>query len=393
MRVSFELNNHLFNTHDRTLPEAFRERTLDFYITLCHRLMKQRSEIARETDSLLGACWSLAEMLFSLRQNKREQKPADEELLGSAVQACWELCDLFREGWTQIRPDRGTPRPSQTTFIQQQRAASAQQAVQSTTASTIPSVAEYDENELYEDDIGRLNPETPTTIFEDTNQISPDEGPVPNILVLGPDQQAPQQRPSTHLKRSKSAGNTATSSSASTSTNTIVNPSSISHTIHTNPSSSATITNGTTTIAEDPHITCLHLLLIKAALNTGFSRTSSTPLTSWVKSLPSNSFGTKTWQRELLASYKKLIATDPAFKGGRKLGPPRRARAVDVARSVRWMEARASMPQGKVGVNGNGGGEGQTTAAQWGWLGDLYRWVFGFWVEEGEGRGDVWIQS
>ena len=57
------------------------------------------------------------------------------------------------------------------------------------------------------------------------------------------------------------------------------------------------------------------------------------------------------------------------------------------------MEARASMPQGKVGVNGNGGGEGQTTAAQWGWLGDLYRWVFGFWVEEGEGRGDVWIQS
>jgi hypothetical protein len=51
LRVSFELNNHLYNTHDRTLPEAFRERTLDFYITLCHRLMKQRTRLAEETDS------------------------------------------------------------------------------------------------------------------------------------------------------------------------------------------------------------------------------------------------------------------------------------------------------------------------------------------------------
>ena len=80
--------------------------------------MKQRSGLAEETDSLLRACWSLAEMLFSLRQNKRDEKAADEELLGSAVQACWELCDLFREGWTQVRPDRGTPRPSQTSFSQ-----------------------------------------------------------------------------------------------------------------------------------------------------------------------------------------------------------------------------------------------------------------------------------
>ena len=78
LRVSFELNNHLFNTHDRSLPEAFRERTLDFYITLCHRLMKQKSKLADETDSLLRACWSLAEMLFSLRQNKREGRRPDE---------------------------------------------------------------------------------------------------------------------------------------------------------------------------------------------------------------------------------------------------------------------------------------------------------------------------
>ena len=80
--------------------------------------MKQRTHLGEETDALLRACWSLAEMLFSLRQNKREGKQADEELLGSAVQACWELCDLFREGWTQVRPERVTPRPSQTTFTQ-----------------------------------------------------------------------------------------------------------------------------------------------------------------------------------------------------------------------------------------------------------------------------------
>lgn len=116
LRVSFELNNHLYNAHDRSLPEAFRERTLDFYLTLCHRLMKQRTSLPEETDALLHACWSLAEMLFSIRQNSRDGKAADEELLGSAIQACWELCDLFREGWTQVRPERGTPRPAQFAF-------------------------------------------------------------------------------------------------------------------------------------------------------------------------------------------------------------------------------------------------------------------------------------
>ena len=56
LRVSFELNNHLYNAHDRALPETFRERTMDFYLTLCHRLMKQRTSLPEETDSLLHAC-------------------------------------------------------------------------------------------------------------------------------------------------------------------------------------------------------------------------------------------------------------------------------------------------------------------------------------------------
>ena len=350
LRVSFELNNHLYNTHDRTLPEAFRERTLDFYITLCHRLMKQRSDLARETDSLLEACWSLAEMLFSLRQNKREGKPADEELLGSAVQACWELCDLFREGWTQIRPDRGTPRPSQTTFTQ-----AFQQAKQSQVAASFAHGPElYYETE--DEDFGRANPETPTTVFEDTVQDSPDEGPLPNILVLGPSdqnnrQQSGQHQPQWSSSSSNLSGYSQSSGHTTSSTSTIINPA------NDQPN------------AEDARLTCLKLLIVKAAINTGFQRASSTTLSAFVKSVPSNSFGTQPWQSQLLQDYKKAVASDPAL---RNPGPVRRARAVDVASSVRWM----------VGSHG-----------QYAWLKDLFRLVFGFHVEDAEGREGVVIQG
>ena len=343
LRVSFELNNHLYNTHDRTLPEAFRERTLDFYITLCHRLMKQRTRLAEETDSLLRACWSLAEMLFSLRQNKRDGKPANEELLGSAVQACWELCDLFREGWTQVRPDRGTPRPSQTTFTQ-----AFQQAKQSELAAAAAQAEAEAEAAIY--DFGRLNPETPTTVFEDTQQLSPDEAPVPNILVLGPEHthaRLPCAAPKWSSSSSTLSGYSQSSENTTSSTSTIITPS------------------------EDPHLTCLKLLIVKAALNSGFQRTPPNPkftLSSFVKTLPSNSFGTQPWQFHLLENYKKLVASDPAF---RNAGPSRRASADAVARSVRWMV-----------------GSGQYV-----WLNDLFRLVFGFHVEEAEGRAGVWIQS
>ena len=329
LRVSFELNNHLYNTHDRALPEAFRERTLDFYITLCHRLMKQRNKMGEETDALLRACWSLAEMLFSLRQNKRERKPADEELLGSAVQACWELCDLFREGWTQIRPDRGTPRPSQATFTQ-----AFQQARQSE-AVTIS----LDESE-YDDDLGRQNPETPTTIFEDTAQMSPDEAQVPNIVVLGPET---KDRYSQWSSASSSLSDYSSADENTTSSTSTVNPR-----------------------TEDPRLTCLKLLIVQAATNLGYSRDGS--LSSFVKSLPSNSFGSAAWQPKLLENYKRLVASDPSF---RHIGPVRRAAAPDVATSVRWMT-----------------GTGQYT-----WLEDLYRWVFGFQLDEAPARVGVIIQS
>ena len=345
LRVSFELNNHLYNTHDRALPEAFRERTLDFYITLCHRLMKQRNGMMEDADTLLRACWSLAEMLFSLRQNRRERMPADEELLGSAVQSCWELCDIFREGWTQVRPDRGTPRPSPATFTQTFQQVKETESNYSKSSYTI-SLA--DQEEQY--GIGRPNPETPTTIFEDTQQMSPDESSVPNIVVLGPeattshDRYGSQQqwsggsdRSSTFSGHSRDSGATTASSSS-----TIINP------------------------AEDPRLTCLRLLIIKAAINLGFSRADK--LVAFVKAMPSNSFGSAAWQVALLEQYKKLVTSDPTFKSA---GPPRRATAPDVARSVRWMVA----------------------SGQYVWLRDLFRWVFGFHVDEADMRPGVDIHS
>ena len=335
LRVSFELNNHLYNTHDRNLPEAFRERTLDFYITLCHRLMKQRTRLAEETDSLLRACWTLAEMLFSLRQNRREGKPADEELLGSAVQACWDLCDLFREGWTQVRPDRGTPRPSQTTF--------------SNSSNTMkqPSFGTVE---------GRhIEPETPTTIFEDM-ALSPDgddgETP-PNILVLGiENQQAPIPR---------------WSSNASTLSDYSQGSAKSSSTVKTRTTGAVSSTAVTT---EASNLTRLKILIVKAALNCGYQRSSGQTLFSFGKTLTPSSFGKLPWQMDLLAKYQRMLLTDSAFRTPLQL-PSRRISAAEMARAVQWM----------------------VRSGQYTFLEDLFRLVFNFHPDEAEMRSNVVIQS
>jgi len=349
LRVSFELNNHLYNTHDRTLPEAFRERTLDFYITLCHRLMKQRNELAEETDALLRACWSLAEMLFSLRQNKREGKAADEELLGSAVQACWELCDLFREGWTQVRPERGTPRPSQTTFTQISDQMSRSSHNKSNSLPSLPENPEHPEHARL-----RYQPETPTTEFEDT-PISPEENSpqIPNILVLG-----------TEGNRAANARWSSTTSSLS------------SYSQGSNQSSSTV----TSTNTEDVNLTRLKLLILKAAMNVGFSRTTPTTaapnqsdppaLQSFVKSLPTGTFGSLPAHATLLNAYRNLVLSDPTFRSANSLPAiGKKASAADVAKSVLWM----------------------MNSGRYTFLKDLFRLVFGFRVEEAETRKNVSI--
>lgn len=371
LRVSFELNNHLYNTHDRSLPEAFRERTLDFYITLCHRLMKQKAKMAEETDSLLGACWSLAEMLFSLRQSRREGKKPDEELLGSAIQACWELCDLFREGWTQIRPERGTPRPSQTTFTQ-----AFNQAKRS-------GFAPLDDNGT-----PKMLPETPTTIFEDTiTTISPDEAPIPNILVLGAEEasrisgssasstSAPVQRqvsPNPPVRQPHSANpvpNPANNPRWSSNSSVLSLPASAVSEGGVIPAS-ATTTSTVRTPSEDPTLILLKTLFVKAALATGrgYTRTSPDPelnsLPNFVRNLPDNAFGNQAWQVALLENYRKAIVNDSNFRNlgvAGTLGERARINAIEVARAVHGMTSCV------YGFN---------------WLRDLYRHVFGFYVEE-----------
>ncbi|SMR41542.1 unnamed protein product [Zymoseptoria tritici ST99CH_1A5] len=343
LRVSFELNNHLYNTHDRSLPDAFNERTLDFYITLCHRLMKLPTALPQETDSLLRACWSLAEMLFNIRQSSREGKRADEELLGSAVQACWELCDLFREGWTQIRPDRGTPRPSQTTFNSQSSYKASSASVRSegrSTSSTISSRKFHDAQSA--------PPETPVTVFDDTSTAdsSPDSVTVPNILVLGPASTGSRDslRGATHhhdrwtsnasvlSDYSESAGSQRTSSTATAS-------------------------------AEETALSRLRCLLLKAGMDTGYVRTSGQPLPNYVKALSDNAFGTLPWQMKVLSFYKKLVTNDKSMMTVHNY-PARRLSANDIAKAVRWL--------------GN--------SEQWAWMRDLFRLVFGFGVDEADRR-------
>ncbi|KXJ91247.1 hypothetical protein Micbo1qcDRAFT_63821 [Microdochium bolleyi] len=350
LRVSFELNNHLYSAQDnRALPEAFRERTLDFYITLCHRLMKQRGEIADETDSLLRACWSLAEMLFSLRQNRRDGKAPDEELLGSAVQACWELCDIFREGWTQVRPDRGTPRPSQTNFFGSSRDIRESEPDGRASRASNRSKRESTKGEKIRKPLPV--PETPVTEFEDT-PVSPESSSpqAPNIMVFGTE--------------SNRGGRWSS------------NASQLSSYSQSSQRTSSTATTATTT--DDINVTRVKVLILKAAMNVGYSRdaaaeghSSAASLQTFVKSLPTGTFGALPAHATLLQSYKGLVLSDSSFRHSSSL--PHRGKRVlanDVAKGVNWMIKRSN---------------------QYGFLRDLFRLVFGFHVDEAEMRKNVSI--
>ncbi|KAK4129459.1 hypothetical protein N657DRAFT_561228 [Parathielavia appendiculata] len=368
LRVSFELNNHLYSAQDsRSLPEAFRERTLDFYITLCHRLMKQRSDLAEETDSLLRACWSLAEMLFSLRQNRRDGKAPDEELLGSAVQACWELCDIFREGWTQIRPDRGTPRPNQINFFAAgppyglQAMSSHQSDATRSNAGSRASLHSKRESLRSLADIERprphpVVPETPVTEFEDT-PMSPDASPqMPNILVLGT---------STDSRSDRGGGRWSS------------NASNLSGYSQSSQHTSSTATTAAT--VEDINITRIKALIVKAAMNIGFNRDAASAngtggaasLQNFVKGLPTGSFGSLPAHATLLQNYKNLVLNDTSFRASGSL-PVRGKRftAVEISKSVGWMMARSG---------------------QYGFLRDLFRLVFGTQPEDAETRKNMSI--
>ncbi|KAB8228085.1 uncharacterized protein BDW43DRAFT_316188 [Aspergillus alliaceus] len=304
--------------------------TLYLCRNFCQTLFDGRIRENELTDSVLRvsfelnnhfACWSLAEVLFSMRQSKKEGRRLGEELLGSAVQACWELCDIFREGCTQLsfrKSERGTPRPSQAVYPKTMKR----------TSQSEPNLG----SKLSEQE---QNLETPTTIFEDTVTVSPEEGPIPNIFVLG--------QGSTYSSQIKWYPN---SSSVSA---------------QTSSSEKTSSTNTVMTLSTDPNLSSLRILVTKAAMNSGSQRNGPQGLPSFVKSLSSDAFGPLPWQISLLRNYKALIAFDPVF---RHADPQAQASVVDISRAVQAM----------------------VQSGQLLWLSDLYRLVFGFHVEEAVNR-------
>lgn len=415
LRVSFEMNNHLYNTHDRHLPETFRERTLVFYITLCHRMMKQRTTLAHETDSVLRACWTLAEMLFNLRQASQGCRPPDEELLSSAVQACWELCDMFREEWARVRPDRGTPRPSQASFSSNIHSSSFNSSDTSLVyvaagggggsgpgdvASSARPTSSLSSNSYHDAAPSLLPPETPITIFDDTgtSASSPDSVTVPNIIVLGPTANTTVNA-SGLARTAVAAAGAAThherwSSNAST-LSAAYPESAVSGTSSKRTSSTATA--GT----QGSHLLRLQYLILKAAVNAGFTRLPNNPAAvvvattasaaaavaaaattpaaalaaagadatcqpfpAFVKAAPQDAFGPLPWQQQALEQYKRLVEADKSLRFLHTL-PGRRLSAKEVARAVGWL----------------------VRDDKWAWMRDLYRVVCGFGVEEVGGRG------
>ncbi|PFH60333.1 hypothetical protein XA68_11110 [Ophiocordyceps unilateralis] len=360
LRVSFELNNHLYSAQDsQSLPEQFRERTLDFYITLCHRLMKQRSELAKETNKLLRACWGLAEMLFSLRQSRRDGRSPDEELLGSAVQACWELCDIFRDGWAQIRPERDTPRPSQASFFpQQQPMDQTGRESRQSSRSSIFSRRDSVKSGLQEDRPRKPPPvpETPITEFEDTPVSPESRSPqLPNIMVLG--------TTSDGSRGGRWSSNASNMSSYSRSSN------------RTSSTAKTTAVGG----GSDLNVARAKILVLRAAMNLGFDRDSNVDgkepsgvtLQNFVQGLRASSLGSLPSQATLLQQYQKSIVVDALIPRGQAL-PSRgeRVTALDMAKSVQAL--------------GNG-------SPRFAYLRDLFQLVFQFPMEEVESRRNVVI--
>ncbi|GAB7341879.1 hypothetical protein MBLNU457_g0193t1 [Dothideomycetes sp. NU457] len=367
LRVSFELNNHLYNIHDRNLPQAFRQRTLDFYVALCHRMIKTRTALPSETDALLKACWSLSEMLFNIRNPRYEPQTTEEELLVSAIQACWDLSNLFREGWSQIRPERATPKPTQTRFPR-------------STASTIPPSdgrSSSMSNNSYHDATSfpaAPPPETPVTIFDDvTAPSSPDSVTEPNILVLGPatgpGNHAAQGVMTTHHDRWSSNASTLSGYSEDAAS-----------------SQRTGSANRTASTPDQVHLARLRGLIHKAALLAGYTTqggssnssvvsgstrrsTRDTSFQLFIKSLPATAFGTSPAQTKLLVSYKALVAADPTLRSLSSV-INQRFRVLDIAKAVRWLGCE--LPQ-------------------WRWIKDLFWFVNGFPLEEAERRGGILV--
>lgn len=372
LRVSFELNNHLYNTRNPNLPEAFTERTLEFYVTLCHRLIKDSTALPEDTDYLLRSCWNLAECLFTFRERNQQNRPVDEETLSSAVQACWDLSDIFRERWSSQRPDRGTPRAQQRGFPP-----STYSSYSTTSQAYSASIPARPHSTLSGADSYRGSffnnptlppPETPTTIFDegdDSDRMrSPAEPSVPNILVYGTE-------PSARTSRWDSSVSVASSQSERSYNSNHSNRTAKGranrgrNSAQTSPKSVAsTSTRDGGSHQQSAQVTAIKALIIKAALNKGYPRNNMNPqsLQNFVRNLPPNSFGMEPWQRQLLDHYKRSIFTEPFMQESISVPSGRRYGALEIAYAVRWIDKNENYR----------------------WLSALYETVFGFTADDAE---------
>ncbi|KAJ6784588.1 hypothetical protein PWT90_05512 [Aphanocladium album] len=357
LRVSFELTNHLYSGQDnRHLPEEFRERTLDFYVTLCHRLMKQRNVLQDDSGRILKACWSLTEVLFSIRQNRRDGNPPDENLFVAAIEATYNLNDLFREGLSASRSERNTPRPSQTSFSYH----SPEQTGRESRSSNHSSRSKRESSKgSYQEERPRKPPqvpETPVTEFEDT-PISPESRSpqMPNIMVLGPS--------------SDGGRGSRWPSSAS-------NLSSYSH--NSNRTSS---TATTTTATEDLNVTRAKILVLRAAVQLGFNKgaivdvkTGATALQKFALELQPGAFGTLPTHATLLQQYKDSILNDGFVPRSSFVLSSRmkRVSVQDLAKAVQVMIS--------------------TSQSRYGYLRELFKFVCSFPLEEADSRRNLIIQ-
>lgn len=140
---------------------------------------------------------------------------------------------------------------------------------------------------------------------------------------------------------------------------------------------SATTVSTVRTPSDDPTLILLKTLFVKAAImtNRGYTRASAdsnlNSLPNFVKNLPENAFGNQSWQVAVLENYRKAIANDSGFRNlgvAGTIGERGRINAVEVARAVKGMTS---------------------CVYGFGWLRDLYRYVFGYYVEEALQAGDA----
>lgn len=317
--------------------------------------MKQRSEVQNEneTDQLLRACWSLAEMLFNLRQNSRDRQPQDEDLLSAAVQACMELMDIFRHGWSQVHPERNTPRPNQTSFFPYQP--TEQSRTESRTSMRSSHSKRESVKSSHQEERPRKPPpvpETPVTEFEDT-PISPESTSpqMPNIMVLG-----------TQSEQSGRGGRWSS------------NASNLSSYSHSSARTSSTAT--TTTASEDPHMARAKILVLKAAMNVGFKRETVVEpksgcilLQKFVQVLPQGTFGPLPSHATLLQQYKNSVLTDAIIPRSHSLPVKgKRVLALDMAKSIHTISQ---------------------SSPRYGYLRELFKFVFNFSMDEVDSRRNV----